>query len=215
MSDIFVPPATCLILATHNQHKVSELRQILTPLVPGFNEEMVIGAADLNLPEILEDGLTFTANALIKARAVCQATGIAAVADDSGICVDALGGAPGIFSARWCGRHGDDQANLELLLAQLSDLPDQHRQASFLCAAAVVTPDGRERSTIGEMKGTLLRAPQGEGGFGYDPIFQPEGYQCSSAQLTPAEKNSISHRGDAFKQLAPVLATIVELASRG
>ncbi|MFH5822361.1 RdgB/HAM1 family non-canonical purine NTP pyrophosphatase [Georgenia sp. AZ-5] len=204
-----VPPGARLLLATHNAHKVRELREILAPLLPGLDGEAVHGAADLGAPEPVEDGVTFAENALIKARALAAATGLPAVADDSGLCVDVLGGAPGVFSARWCGRHGDDRANLELLLAQLSDVPERHRGAHFACAAALVTPSGREVVEEGTMPGTLLTAPRGEGGFGYDPILLPDGEDRSAAELTPAEKNAISHRGKAFRALAPHIAQLL------
>lgn len=208
---VTVPSSARLILATHNQHKVSELRQILSPLIPGFSDEMVIGAAGLGLPEPLEDGASFTENALLKAQAVFEATGLAAVADDSGISVDIMGGAPGIFSARWAGKHGDDQANLELLLDQLSDIPGPRRQARFVCAAVLIGPNGLKREALGQMPGTILFAPRGENGFGYDPIFQPAGLDKSAAQLSAAEKNAISHRGKAFRNLAPAIAAAIEL----
>ncbi|CAM3729730.1 RdgB/HAM1 family non-canonical purine NTP pyrophosphatase [Occultella aeris] len=194
-----------LVLATHNAHKVGELRAILAGLTP-LAPEQVIGAAQTGASEPVEDGVTFAENALIKARALAAHTGLVAVADDSGLAVDVLGGAPGIFSARWAGRHGDDRANLDLLLAQLGDVPAQHRAAGFVCAAALVTPDGREHVELGELRGTLLTAPRGEGGFGYDPILQPDGETRSCAELTAAEKNAISHRGRAFRALAPHIA---------
>ena len=201
-----------LVLATHNQHKVAELRAILAPAVAGLAPEHVVGAADLGADPPYEDGVTFAQNALLKARALARLTGLPAVADDSGLCVDVLGGAPGIFSARWSGRHGDDEANLRLLLAQLADVPDEHRGAGFTCAAALVTPDGFEHVETGVLRGRLVREPRGSGGFGYDPILvpdeQPERAQglLTSAELTPAEKNAISHRGRAFRALAPVIA---------
>ena len=198
-----VPPGARLLLATHNAHKVNELRAILAPLLPGLVRGSVLGAADVGAPEPVEDGVTFGENALIKARALAAATGLPAVADDSGLCVDVLGGAPGVFSARWCGRHGDDRANLELLLAQLADVPAVHRGAHFACAAALVTPSGLEVVEEGRMPGTLLTEPRGDGGFGYDPILQPDGESRSAAELSPAEKNAISHRGKAFTALAP------------
>ncbi|MFD1504498.1 RdgB/HAM1 family non-canonical purine NTP pyrophosphatase [Georgenia yuyongxinii] len=197
-----VPAGTRLVLATHNLHKVRELGEILAPLVLGFDPGAVRGAADLGASEPVEDGVTFAENALIKARALAAATGLPAVADDSGLCVDVLGGAPGVFSARWAGRHGDDRANLELLLAQLADVPERHRGAHFACAAALVTPSGLEIVKEGTMPGTLLTAPRGAGGFGYDPILQPAGETRSAAELSPAEKNAISHRGKAFAALA-------------
>lgn len=202
-----------LVLATHNRHKLEELRAIILPLVPGLAADQVVDAGTLSATEPVEDGLTFTANALIKARAVCAATGLPAVADDSGLSVDVLGGAPGIFSARWAGRHGDDRANLELLLAQLADVADEHRQARFVCAAALVTPAGDESVEMGTVSGTLLREPRGEGGFGYDPIFLPDDHERSAAELSAQEKNAISHRGAAFRALAPRMAEILTESS--
>ncbi|MFD1716946.1 RdgB/HAM1 family non-canonical purine NTP pyrophosphatase [Georgenia deserti] len=195
-----------LVLATHNRHKIEELRAILAPLLPDLPGEAVVGAADVGAPEPVEDGVTFAENALIKARSLVDATGLPAVADDSGLCVDVLGGAPGVFSARWCGRHGDDQANLDLLLAQLADVPEPHRGAHFACAAALVTPTGAEIVEHGSMPGTLLTEPRGDGGFGYDPILRPEGESRSSAELSAEEKHAISHRGKAFRALAPHVA---------
>mgnify|MGYP000944692812 FL=1 len=188
-----------LVLATRNPHKVAELRAILLPLLPGAQ---ILGAEAFDVPEPIEDEVTFAGNALIKARQLAEATGLLALADDSGICVDAMGGAPGVFSARWCGRHGDDAANLELLLAQMADVPERRRGASFVCAAAMAAPDGREEVAEGIMRGSLLFAPRGENGFGYDPIFRPEGLSVSSAELTPERKEAISHRGKAFRALA-------------
>lgn len=188
-----------LVLATRNPHKVAELRAILLPLLPGAQ---IVGAEAFDVPEPVEDEVTFAGNALIKARQLAEATGLLALADDSGICVDAMGGAPGVFSARWCGRHGDDAANLDLLLAQMADVPERHRGASFVCAAAMAAPDGREEVAEGIMRGSLLFAPRGENGFGYDPIFRPEGLSISSAELTPERKEAISHRGKAFRALA-------------
>jgi len=198
-----------LVLATHNAHKLGELRDILCGPdgVAGLAPEEIVSAADLAAPEPVEDGVTFAENALIKARALAHTAGVPVIADDSGICVDVMGGAPGIFSARWAGRHGDDVANLDLLLAQLADVPDEHRGARFVCAAALVTPDGGEAVEIGEMPGTLLRERRGEGGFGYDPVLVPEGETRSSAELSPAEKNALSHRGKAFRALVPAIAT--------
>ena len=195
-----------LVLATHNTHKVGELRAILAPVLPGLDPVDLVGARDVGAPEPLEDGLTFAANALLKARALAAFTGLPALADDSGLCVDVLGGAPGIFSARWAGRHGDDAANLDLLLAQLADIPPEHRGARFTCAAALVTPDGTEHVEIGHLVGRLALAAHGTGGFGYDPVLIPDGETRTCAELTPAEKNAISHRGQAFRALAPAIA---------
>lgn len=202
--------AARLVLASHNANKLVELRQILTPDdgsgVPELDPADVVSAAEFGAPEPVEDGLTFAENALIKARALCSATGLPAVADDSGLAVDVLGGAPGIFSARWAGRHGDDAANLDLLLAQLSDIAPENRLAQFVCAAALVTPNGIEHVEMGYLRGSLLTERRGTGGFGYDPILVPEGETRSTAQLTAAEKNAISHRGAAFRALAPHIA---------
>ena len=206
-----LPEGAKLVLATRNSHKVAELREILAPLINGLTPEMIISAADFDLPEPVEDDVTFTGNALIKARQIAQELGIPAVADDSGLRVDVLGGAPGIFSARWAGVHGDDRANLDLLLAQLADIKPPHRGAQFVCAAAVVHPDGREWTAEGELEGVLRYERSGANGFGYDPIFQPQGFEVTNAELSPAEKNSISHRGKAFKAIAPVIAEVLGL----
>ena len=217
---IQVPAGSRLVLATHNAGKLNELRQILTPLVPGLDPGSIISAAFLQAPEPVEDGLSFADNALLKARALAGATGLPAVADDSGLCVDVLGGAPGIFSARWSGQHGDDTANLQLLLAQLADVADPHRSARFTCAAVLVQPAsgrGPEQVTTIErsMEGRLTCSPLGEGGFGYDPIFVPvqeDEPGCrgrTTAQMTSEDKHAISHRGQAFRALAPVLAELL------
>lgn len=205
-----------LVLASHNAHKLGELRAILVPAdgsgVSGLDPASVVSATDFGVAEPVEDGLTFAANALIKARALAKATGLPAVADDSGLAVDVLGGAPGIFSARWAGKHGDDAANLDLLLAQLSDIAPEHRGAQFVCAAALVTPDGVEHVEEGYLRGTLLTARRGTGGFGYDPILLPAGSERTTAELTPDEKNAISHRGRAFRALAPHIAAALTSA---
>ncbi|WP_377271185.1 RdgB/HAM1 family non-canonical purine NTP pyrophosphatase [Peterkaempfera sp. SMS 1(5)a] len=192
-----------LVLATRNRHKVTELHAILTEA--GLDVELVGADAYPEIPDVPETGVTFAENALLKAHALARATGLPAVADDSGLCVDVLGGAPGIFSARWSGKHGDDQANLDLLLAQLSDIAEPHRAAHFACAAALALPDGTEHVVEGRLPGTLRSAPAGAHGFGYDPILQPDGETRTCAELTPAEKNAISHRGVAFRALAPVV----------
>ncbi|WP_028049124.1 RdgB/HAM1 family non-canonical purine NTP pyrophosphatase [Cellulomonas sp. URHD0024] len=198
-----------LVLATHNAHKVGELRAILAPVLPGLDPASVVGARDVGAPEPVEDGVTFADNALLKARALASFTGLPAVADDSGLSVDILGGAPGIFSARWAGRHGDDRANLDLLLAQLADIAPEHRGARFVCAAALVTPDGFEHVEIGTLEGALALAPRGSYGFGYDPILVPSGDTRTCAELTPEEKNAISHRGTAFRALVPTLVRVL------
>lgn len=196
-----------VVLATRNQHKVDELTRILADV--GLDVELVGTEQFPDLPEVPETGSSFAANALLKARDVAQRTGHIAIADDSGLCVDALNGMPGIFSARWAGQHGDDQANLALVLAQLADVPDERRGAAFHCAAAVVTPDGDERVVEGTLEGNIIRESRGSNGFGYDPIFTPRGYVLTTAELTPAEKDAISHRGQAFRSLAPVLADLL------
>ncbi len=192
-----------LVLATRNRHKVGELHAILADA--GLELDIVGADAYPEVPDVKETGVTFAENALLKAHALAKATGLPAVADDSGLCVDVLGGAPGIFSARWSGRHGDDRANLDLLLAQLADIADPHRGAHFACAAALALPDGREHVVEGRLRGTLRHTPAGRGGFGYDPILQPDGETRTCAELTPDEKNAISHRGKAFRALAPIL----------
>lgn len=193
-----------LVLATRNRHKVAELSRILAAAGLEIDLHPVDDLAQV--PDVAETGRTFADNALLKARAVAAATGRPAVADDSGLCVDALAGMPGVFSARWAGRHGDDRANLELLLAQLRDVPDDRRGAHFACAAALVTPDGSEVVEEGRLEGTLTRAPRGTGGFGYDPVLQPTGETRTTAEMTPAEKDAVSHRGRAFRALVPHLA---------
>jgi XTP/dITP diphosphohydrolase len=202
------------VLATHNRGKLAELRDLLAAAMPGADvERLVVDAAAAGAPDVVEDGTTFEANALLKARSAAAATGLVAVADDSGLAVDVLGGAPGIFSARWSGRHGDDAANLRLLLAQLSDVPDAHRGAQFVCAAALVTPDGREHVETGTLRGALLREPVGDGGFGYDPVLRPDGLGRTCAELTREEKNAISHRGRAMRALLPHLLTALDPAA--
>ncbi|MDR7279003.1 RdgB/HAM1 family non-canonical purine NTP pyrophosphatase [Catenuloplanes atrovinosus] len=197
---------TKLLLATRNAKKLTELQQILDAALGASRIQLVGLDAVAEYLEVPETGLTFGENALIKAREGVRHTGLPTVADDSGLAVDALSGMPGVFSARWSGRHGDDRANLDLVLAQTADVPEQHRGAAFVCAAALVLPGGKEHLVDGRMTGRLLRAPRGEGGFGYDPIFIAEGQQRTNAELTPEEKNAISHRGKAFRALAKVIA---------
>lgn len=193
-----------LVLATRNQAKLAELRRILAPLVA----VEVIGLADVPpYEEVPESGATFEENALIKAREAVLRTGLPAVADDSGLTVEALNGMPGVLSARWAGARASDPANLQLVLDQIADGPDDRRGAAFVCAAVLVTPAGTEHVVRGEMTGTLLRVPRGSNGFGYDPIFVPTGDTRSTAEMTPAEKDAVSHRGQAFRALAPLVAT--------
>ncbi|TVT62876.1 RdgB/HAM1 family non-canonical purine NTP pyrophosphatase [Amycolatopsis rhizosphaerae] len=195
---------TRLLLATRNAKKLGELRRILE--AEGLGGIEVVGLADVEeFDEAPETGATFEENALAKARDAAAATRLPSVADDSGLTVDALNGMPGVLSARWAGRHGDDQANLELVLAQTSDTPDERRGAAFVCAAALVVPGATEAVVRGEWRGTLARKPRGTNGFGYDPIFLPEGEARTSAELDPAEKDAASHRGRALRALLPHL----------
>ena len=197
-----------VLLATHNAKKLAELRRILEPEVPGIE---VLGLDDVaSYDEPVETEPTFAGNALLKARAAVAATGLPALADDSGLCVDALNGMPGVLSARWSGRDKDDAANNALLLAQLADVPDEHRGAAFVAAVAFVRPDGAggtaEDVVHGEMVGAVLRDPRGAGGFGYDPLFVPAGYPVTSAELSPEDKDRLSHRGQALRAIAPIVA---------
>ena len=195
-----------VVLATRNAHKVAELRRILAP----FDIELV-GLGDFpDAPEVQETGATFADNALLKARAAAASIGLVAVADDSGLSVDALNGMPGVLSVYWAGRARDDAANLRLVLEQIEDVPDGRRGAAFVCAAAAATPDGRDVVVEGRVEGTLTRAPRGSGGFGYDPIFVPSGESRTTAEMSAEEKDAISHRGRAFRALAPLLANLLE-----
>lgn len=196
-----------LVLATRNQGKIAELRRILTD---GGLEVELVGLEEYpQVGEVAETGLTFAENALLKARHTAKVTGLPAVADDSGLCVDALNGMPGVFSARWSGHHGDDDANLDLLLAQLADVPPGRRGAHFACAAALALPSGVERVVEGALHGSVIEQRRGENGFGYDPIFVPEGESRTTAEMSPAEKDAISHRGRAFRALIPIVAELL------
>lgn len=203
-----------VVLATRNTHKVVELREILADVlleaaVHVDLETAVVGVLQIGgVEDVVESGITFADNALLKARAVSRATGLPALADDSGLAVDVLGGAPGVFSARWSGGHGDDLANVRLLLAQLGDVPDEQRGAGFVCAAALVTPDGSEYVELGSLRGTLERSPRGSGGFGYDPILRVDEAR-TLAELSAAQKNAISHRGQALRALAPHVVSVL------
>jgi XTP/dITP diphosphohydrolase len=201
-----------LVLATRNQGKITEFRRILDELAPGHIE--LIGVDQFpDLVDVDETGLTFEENSLLKSRYTCLATGLPAIADDSGLCVDFLKGDPGIFSARWAGIHGNDQANIEKLLEQLKDVPDSNRTAHFTCVASLVMPDGRVQIAEGRFEGHILHDPVGENGFGYDPIFQPLGLSISSAQMSAQEKDLVSHRGKSLRSIAPHV--IQMLASLG
>lgn len=200
---------TRVVLATRNSHKVVELRAILADVCEELELE-IVGASEFpGAPDVVEDEVTFEGNARLKAQALAAYTGLPSLADDSGLAVEVLGGAPGIFSARWAGRHGDDRANLELLLAQLSDVRDEHRGAAFVCAAVLALPDGTLRAAEGRMAGSLARQPRGSNGFGYDPILVVEGDTRHAAELSPQEKNAISHRGKAFRAMVPHLRELL------
>jgi len=195
-----------LLLATANPKKLVELQRILDKAL-GTGGVDLVGLGDYpDYPDVPETGLTFGENALIKAREGANRTGLPTVADDSGIAVDALNGMPGVFSARWAGGHGDDAANLDLLLAQIGDVGDEQRGGAFVCAAALVLPNGREHLVEGRQNGRILRSRRGTGGFGYDPIFLGDGQDRTNAELSPAEKDAISHRGKAFRELSKVIA---------
>jgi XTP/dITP diphosphohydrolase len=197
---------TDILLATRNAKKLVELQRILDAS-PGVSGVRIVGMSDVDAyVEVPESGLTFAENALLKAIEGVTHTGLATIADDSGLAVDVLGGMPGIFSARWSGRHGDDDANLDLVLAQIADLPDSARVAAFVCAAALALPDGRTFTVEGRMPGRLIRSRRGDGGFGYDPIFVADDQTRTNAELAPAEKDAISHRGQAFRALAEIIA---------
>jgi len=193
-----------VVLATRNKHKVDELRRILAPYDVDLVSLDAVGVTE----EVPETGATFADNALLKARAAAASSGLVAIADDSGLAVDALNGMPGVLSVYWAGRARDDAANLRLVLEQIEDVPDERRGAAFVCAAAAVTPDGREIVAEGRVEGSLIHAPRGHGGFGYDPIFVPAGERRTTAEMTPEEKDAISHRGKAFRALAPELAKL-------
>jgi XTP/dITP diphosphohydrolase len=208
-----------LVLATHNRGKLPELTRILS--AAGVTVELA-GLGDFpGAPDVRETGATFAENALLKARAIADFTGLPSVSDDSGLCVDALNGMPGVLSARWVGRHGDDEGNLRLVLGQLGDVPEERRGAHFACLAALVLPAGREHVSEGAVHGRLIDAPRGANGFGYDPIFVPDPAELAAAgldggpgsalaglttgELDPAVKDRISHRGKALRSLVPVI----------
>jgi XTP/dITP diphosphohydrolase len=191
-----------LLLATRNEGKIIEFRRILDAIAPGAIE--LVGLDQFpELHDVDETGTTFEENALLKAREMSEATGLPAIADDSGLCIDALNGDPGIFSARWAGGHGNDQANIDKVLDQLKDVEDGNRGAYFICVAALYLPGGLTHCEEGRFYGSILRAPVGENGFGYDPIFKPEGLEISSAQMSSHEKDAMSHRGQALRAIAP------------
>ena len=199
--------AAKLVLATKNPAKLAELSRILAD---GNVPVDLLTLDDFpQMPEVAETGRTFTENALLKARAVVAFTGLPTVAEDSGICIDALNGMPGVLSARWSGVHGDDEANLRLVLGQLADVPPGQRGAHFAAAAALVLPSGPEHVTEGTLHGSVTAAPRGTNGFGYDPIFVPAGYELTTAEMSPEAKDAISHRGRALRALAPIIAALL------
>jgi len=203
---------TEVLLATRNPHKLAELRRILADVQPDLR---VIGLDDTApYDEVPETAATFADNALTKARIGALATGLITVADDSGLAVDALNGMPGVVSARWSGRHGDDAANLRLLLDQIVDVPDGRRGLAFVCAAALATPSGGQVVVEGQMPGRLVRQPRGHNGFGYDPIFVADGKTLTNGELPPAEKDAISHRGKALRAIAPHIVRATESLSQ-
>ncbi|MEJ6760544.1 MAG: RdgB/HAM1 family non-canonical purine NTP pyrophosphatase [Candidatus Planktophila sp.] len=197
-----------LLLATRNKGKIEEFRRILDAIAPGAIK--LVGLEEFpELPDVLEDGSTFEENALKKAREMSLATGLPAIADDSGLCVDVLNGDPGIFSARWAGNHGDDAANTAKVLEQLANISDEDRGAHFTCVAALYLPDGRSHCQEARFDGWILHNPVGERGFGYDPIFRPDGLDISSAQMSAEDKDAISHRGKSLRAIAPHVITLL------
>jgi XTP/dITP diphosphohydrolase len=210
--DVTAVAADTVVLATRNAAKLRELARILraeeSASQDGGEQIRLAGLDEFpGAPDVPETGATFEENALLKARAIADYTGLPAVADDSGLCVNALNGMPGVLSARWAGRHGDDTANLELVLAQVTDVPDTRLGAQFVCAAALAVPgpNAREWVVTGQLEGRLIRAPRGSGGFGYDPIFLPNGFGQTTAEMTAEAKDAISHRGRAFRALTPFI----------
>ena len=197
------------VIATRNQHKLIEVRRILAEaeldieLIDIDTAEQRLG---IEIGEVVESGATFEDNARLKSEAVCLATGLPALADDSGLCVDALNGMPGVLSARWSGRDATDAGNLQLVLDQVRDVPAERRAAQFKCAAAFTCPEQGTTVVVGTLEGHLIAAPRGSNGFGYDPIFVPDGDDRTTAEMSGAEKDAISHRGRAFRRLALCLA---------
>jgi XTP/dITP diphosphohydrolase len=223
--DVTAMAANTVVLATRNAAKLRELARILGAWDSGTPIKLAGLDEFPGAPDVPETGATFEANALLKARAIAACTGLPAVADDSGLCVDALNGMPGVLSARWAGGHGDDRANLDLVLAQVADVPDSRLGARFVCAAALVRPEPgallapggttppsppgtREWVVTGQVEGRLVRTPRGSGGFGYDPIFRPDGFGQTTAEMTAEAKDAISHRGRAFRALTPFITAM-------
>ena len=209
--DVTALAANTVVLATRNAAKLRELARILGAGESSGTQIRLAGLDEFpGAPDVPETGVTFEENALLKARAIAGHAGLPAVADDSGLCVDALNGMPGVLSARWAGGHGDDRANLELVLAQVADVPDSRLGAQFVCAAALVVPGSSagEWVVTGQVEGRLVRTPRGSGGFGYDPIFLPGGFDQTTAEMTADAKDAISHRGRAFRALTPFITGI-------
>ena len=197
---------TELVLATRNKGKIEEVQRLISEHAPHIRLRSV---AEFGVDDVEETGSTFEENALLKASTIARLTGLPALADDSGIAIDALGGAPGVYSARWSGVHGDDGANIAKVLEELADVPESDRGAQFVCVIALAMPDGRHVTVRGEVEGRVRTAPVGEYGFGYDPIFQPAGFQITTAQMDPKTKDSISHRGKALREIAPKIAPFI------
>ena len=197
---------TDLVLATRNKGKIEEVQRLISEHAPHIRLRSV---AEFGVDDVEETGSTFEENALLKASTIARLTGLPALADDSGIAIDALGGAPGVYSARWSGVHGDDGANIAKVLEELADVPESDRGAQFVCVIALAMPDGRHVTVRGEVEGRVRTAPVGEYGFGYDPIFQPAGFQITTAQMEPKTKDSISHRGKALREIAPKIAPFI------
>jgi XTP/dITP diphosphohydrolase len=197
---------TDLVLATRNKGKIAEVQRIISQHTSQINLRSV---EEFNLDDVDETGTTFEENALLKASTIARQTGLPALADDSGIAIDALGGAPGVYSARWSGVHGDDAANIAKVLHELEGVSDSDRGAQFVCVIALALPDGRHLMVRGEVEGVVRHEPIGDYGFGYDPIFQPDGYDITTAQMDPETKDSISHRGKVLREIAPKIAPFI------
>jgi XTP/dITP diphosphohydrolase len=197
-----------LVLATRNAGKISEMQR----LFQSFNLDCeVISSSAFDLPDVEETGSSFEENAILKASTISRATKLPAIADDSGLCIDALDGAPGIFSARWAGVHGDDAANITRVLDQISHVAEGHRGARFVCVIALALPNGSVEVVRGELPGKIRRSAVGTNGFGYDPIFEPEGYTMTLAEMLPEKKDELSHRARALREIAPRIAPFLGL----
>jgi len=197
-----------IVLATRNEKKAAELQRILAD--QNLSVEILSLSNFPDAPEVIETESTFEGNALLKARAICASTGLPAIADDSGLCVNSLNGMPGVLSARWSGATTNvDEQNLQLVLNQIADVPDVRRGAQFVCKAVAVFPDGTELIASGTVEGEIVRQPRGKNGFGYDPIFKPQHSELTTAELSAEQKDAISHRGKALRDLASQLAKVI------